>query len=192
MYPPTAGNQSGRIVYTQYSFTALPRGSSPPSGLGLSHRRARRRTIYRKPFNAVGGVLRPSVAPIHLVSQAFPGLEAVGEQPLPGVDSVASAAAEAKLPLSSWALLALWIGGPIRGHHVLSKPSHNSTPVTAFTPAVCRRDPNSRAPELKCSIKLEPSKHRRTFCSNFSASKHLWIQSALTVPHGNVQFGGLV
>jgi len=82
----------------------------------------------------VGGVLRPSVAPIHLVSQAFPGLEAVGEQPLPGVDSVASAAAEAKLPLSSWALVALWIGGPIRGHHVLTKPSQNSGPVMAFTP----------------------------------------------------------
>jgi len=158
MYSPTAGNQSSHIVYTQYSWTALPRGSSPPSGLGLSHRRARRRTIYGKPCNAVGGVLRPSVAPIHLVSQAFPGLEAVGEQPLPGVDSVASAAAEAKLPLSSWALVALWIGGPIRGHHVLSKPSQNSGPVMALTPAVCRLDPNSRAPELKCSIKVEPSK----------------------------------
>jgi len=121
----------------------------------------------------VGGVLRPSVAPIHLVSQAFPGLEAVGEQPLPGVDSVASAAAEAKLPLSSWALVALWIGGPIRGHHVLTKPSQNSGPVMAITPHLCRPDPNSRAAELKCSIKVEPSKHRRTFCSNFSASKHL-------------------
>ena len=46
MYSPTAGNQSSHIVYTQYSWTALPRGSSPPSGLGLSHRQARRRTIY--------------------------------------------------------------------------------------------------------------------------------------------------
>ena len=122
MYPPTAGNQSSHIVYTQYSWTALPRGSSPPSGLGLSHRRARRRTIYGKPCNAVGGVLRPSVAPIHLVSQAFPGLEAVGEQPLPGVDSVASAAAEAKLPPSPCALLAIWIGWPSpQGYHNFEK-----------------------------------------------------------------------
>ena len=110
MYSPTAGNQSSCIVYPQYSCTDLPRGSSSPSGLGLSHRRAQRRTIYGKPCNAVGGVLRPSVAPIHLVSQAFPGLEAVGEQPLPGVGGLASAAAEARLPPSSCALLSLWIG----------------------------------------------------------------------------------
>ena len=88
----------------------------------------------------MGGVLRPSVAPIHLLSQAFPGLEAVGEQ--------------RKLPLSSWPLLSLWIGGRIRGHHVLSKPSQNSGPVIAVTPAVCRPEPNSRAASLKCSIKI--------------------------------------
>ena len=186
MYPPTAGNQSSHIVYTQYSWTALPRGSSPPSGLGLSHRRARRRTIYGKPCNAVGGVLRPSVAPIHLVSQAFPGLEAVGEQPLPGVDSVASAAAKAKLPPSFCALLALFIGWPIRGRYMFSRPSQNSGPVIAVRPAALSPDPNIRAPELKCSIKVEPSKHRRTFCSNFSASKHLWIQAAVTVSHVNI------
>ena len=29
---------------------------------------------------------------------------------------------------------------------------------SCYTPAVCRRDPNSRAPELKCSIKVEPLK----------------------------------
>ena len=46
----------------------------------------------------MGGVLRPSVAPIPLVSQAFPGLEAVGEQPLPGVSSSALAEAKALLP----------------------------------------------------------------------------------------------
>ena len=142
----------------------------PPPGPPVAQ--AQRRTIYSKPCNAVGGVLRPSVAPIHLVSQAFQGLEAVGEQPQPGVDSVAPAASEAELPPSSCALQGLWIGGPIRGHHMLSKPSQKSGPVMALTPAVCRLDPNSRAPELKSSIKLEPSKHRRTFCSNFSASKH--------------------
>ncbi|MCP4493892.1 MAG: hypothetical protein GY820_42320 [Gammaproteobacteria bacterium] len=85
-------------------------------------------------------------------------MEAVGEQPLPGVDSVASAAAEAKLPLSSWPLLSLWIGGPIRGHHVLTKPSQNSGPVIALTPAICRLDPNSRPAELKCSINVGSSK----------------------------------
>ena len=100
-------------------------------------------------------------------------MEAVGEQPLPGVNSVALAEAEARLPTGPWARLALWNGWPIRGHHVLSKPNQNSGPVMAVTPAVLSPDPNSRAPELKCSIKLEPSKHRRTFCSNFSASKHL-------------------
>ena len=77
------------------------------SGLGLSHRRARRRTIYRKPCNAVRGVLRPSVAPIHLVSQAFPGVEGVGEQPLPGVGSVALVEAKARLPSVLGAGLAL-------------------------------------------------------------------------------------
>ena len=147
MYSPTAGNQSSCIVYPQYSCTDLPRGSSSPSGLGLSHRRAQRRTIYGKPCNAVGGVLRPSVAPIHLVSQAFPGLEAVGEQPLPGVGGLASAAAEARLPPSSCALLSLWIGWRIRGHHVLSKPSQNSGPVmahhgTALTFFVCSLNVN--------------------------------------------------
>ena len=107
MYSPTAGNQSSCIVYPQYSCTDLPRGSSSPSGLGLSHRRAQRRTIYGKPCNAVGGVLRPSVAPIHLVSQAFPGLEAVGEQPLPGVGSIALAEAKAILPTILCAGIAL-------------------------------------------------------------------------------------
>ena len=34
--------------------------------------------------------------------------------------------------------------------------------------------------------------HRRTLCSKFSAGKHLWIQGAVTAPHGNVQFGRLV
>ena len=158
MYSPTAGNQSSCIVYPQYSCTDLPRGSSSPSGLGLSHRRAQRRTIYGKPCNAVGGVLRPSVAPIHLVSQAFPGLEAVGEQPLPGVGGVASAEAEATLPTWPWARLALWNGWPIRGHHVLSTPNQNSGPVMALRPAVLSPDPNSRAPEIKFSIKVEPSK----------------------------------
>ncbi len=73
MYPPTAGNQSSCIVYTQYSWTALPHGSSPPSGLGLSHRRAQRRTIYRKPCNAVERALRPSVPSIPLLRE-FPCL----------------------------------------------------------------------------------------------------------------------
>ena len=158
MYSPTAGNQSSCIVYPQYSCTDLPRGSSPPSGLGLSHRRARRRTIYGKPCNAVGGVLRPSVAPVHLVSQAFPGLEAVGEQPLPGVGGVASAEAEATLPTGPWARLALWNGWPIRGHHVISKPSQNSGPVMALIPATLSPDPNRRPPELNCSIKVGSSK----------------------------------
>ena len=62
----------------------------------------------------------------------------------------------------------------------------------AFRPAVKSPDPNSRPPELKCSIKLESSMHRRTLCSKFLAGKHLWIQAAVTVPHGNIQFGGLV
>ena len=61
----------------------------------------------------------------------------------------------------------------------------------AVRPAVLSPDPTSRPPELKCSLKLEPSKHRRTVCSKFSASKHLWIQVTVTVPHGNVQFAGL-
>ena len=75
---------------------------------------------------------------------------------------------------------------------MLSKPNQNPGPVMAVRPAVVSPDPNSRVPELKCSIKLEPSKHRRTLCSKFSAGKHLWIQAAVTVPHGNVQFGGVV
>ena len=65
-------------------------------------------------------------------------------------------------------------------------PNQNSGPVMAVRPAVVSPDPNSRAPELKCST------HRRTLCSIFSASKHLWIQAAVTVPDGNIQFGGLV
>ena len=81
-----------------------------------------------------------------------------------------AAEATAKLATISCATLALRIGGPIRGHHMLSKPSQNSGPVIAVTPAACRPDPNNRAPELKCSIKLEPSKHGRTFCSNFGPS----------------------
>ena len=67
---------------------------------------------------------------------------------------------------------------------MVSKPNQNSGPVMPVSPADLSPYPNSRAAELKCSIKLEPSKHRRTFCSIFSASKHLWI-------HGNVQFAGL-
>ena len=79
-------------------------------GLGLSLRRTPERTIYRKPCNAVRGVLRPSVAPIYLVSQAFPALEGVGEQPLPGVGSVALVEAKARLPPVLCAGLALWNG----------------------------------------------------------------------------------
>ena len=57
-----------------------------------------------------GEALKPSVAPIHLVSQAFPGLKAVGEQPLPGVGSIALAEAKAKLPSVICLGLALWNG----------------------------------------------------------------------------------
>ena len=60
-----------------------------------------------------------------------------------------------------------------------------------LSPAVLSPGPNSKAPELKCSIKVEPSKHSRTLCSKFSASKHLRIQAAVTVPHGNFQFACL-
>jgi len=55
----------------------------------------------------VGEALKPSVAPIHLVTQAFPGLEAVGEQPLPGLGSIALAEAKAILPTILCAGLAL-------------------------------------------------------------------------------------
>jgi hypothetical protein len=74
---------------------------------------------------------------------------------------------------------------------VLSKQNQNTKPVMAVRPAVVSADPNSRALELKFSIKIEPSKHRRTVPFKCSASKHLWIQAAVTVPHGNVQFAGL-
>ena len=74
---------------------------------------------------------------------------------------------------------------------MLSKPNQNTGPVMAVRPAVVSPDPNSRALELKFSIKLELSKHRRTVLFKLSASKHLWIQAAVTVPHGNVQFAGL-
>lgn len=74
---------------------------------------------------------------------------------------------------------------------MLSKPNQNTGPVMAVRPAVVSPDPNSRALELKFSIKLELSKHRRTVPFKLSASKHLWIQAAVTVPHGNVQFAGL-
>ena len=45
---------------------------SPP-GLGLSHRRTPERTINRKPCNAVGEALKPSVASIPLLP-GFPSL----------------------------------------------------------------------------------------------------------------------
>ena len=66
------------------------------------------------------------------------------------------------------------------------------TIYNVYTAIQCTHCTNSRPPELKCSIKLESSMHRRTICSKFSAGKHLWIQAAVTVSHGNVQFGGLV
>jgi hypothetical protein len=53
---------------------------------------------------------------------------------------------------------------------VLSKPNENTGPVMAVRPAVVSPDPNSRALELKFSINLEPSKHRRTVPFKFSAS----------------------
>ena len=79
-----------------------PKLNLSPGGLGRGQLTARP-TRGRE-------ALKPSVAPIHLVSQAFPGLEAVGEQPLPGVGSVDSAEAEATLPTGPWARLALWNG----------------------------------------------------------------------------------
>ena len=45
---------------------------------------------------------------------------------------VASVEAEATLPTWPWARLALWNGWPIRGHHVISKPSQNSGPDLYF------------------------------------------------------------
>ena len=85
-------------------------------------------------------------------------MEAVGEQPLPGVGGVASVEAEATLPTWPWARLALWNGWPIRGHHVISKPSQNSGPVMALIPATLSPDPNGRPHELNCSIKVGSSK----------------------------------
>ena len=41
---------------------------------------------------------------------------------------------------------------------MLSKPSQNSGLVMAVRLALLSPDPNSRPPELKCSIKVEPSK----------------------------------
>ncbi len=41
---------------------------------------------------------------------------------------------------------------------MLSKPTQNYRPVIAVRLAALSPDPNSRAPELKCSIKVEPSK----------------------------------
>ena len=67
---------------------------------------------------------------------------------------------------------------------MLSKPNQNTGPVIPVRPPVV-------SPELKLSIKLEQSKHRRTVPFKFSASTNLWIQAAVTVPHGNVQFASL-
>ena len=41
---------------------------------------------------------------------------------------------------------------------MLSKPNQHSGPVMAVRLAVLSPDPNSRPPELKCSIKVKPSK----------------------------------
>ena len=71
---------------------------------------------------------------------------------------MALAEAKAILPTILYARVALWNGWPIRGHHVISKPSQNSGPVMALIPATLSHDPNSRPPELNCSIKVGTSK----------------------------------
>jgi len=114
-------------------------------------------------------------------------LEAVGEQPLPGVGGVASVEAEATLPTWPWARLALWNGWPIRGHHVISKPSQNSGPVMALIPATLSPDPNGRPHELNCSIKVGSSKILED--SSVQTFSEL---TCLDSGGCNVQFGGLV
>ena len=62
----------------------------------------------------------------------------------------------------------------------------------AFTPAICRPDPKSRAPGPKCSIKVEPSKILEDSSVQIVSGETCHDSAAVRGPHGNVQFGGLV
>ena len=122
--------------------------------------------------------------------QGFPALEGLGKQFPPGVNSVASAKAEATLSLFLSTSVYLLIGWPIRGHHFYRA---GQVCQTSWWPHVMRADPNSCGTDPKFSIKIELAKHRRTLLFKQPRWQQILVQLAATVLAGWVcqKFEGL-